>query len=521
LRREKLPTGWSDVELRTVVSTNGVLTDGDWVESKDQDPDGDVRLIQLADIGDGCFRNRSHRFLTKEKALALGCTFLKAGDILIARMPDPLGRACIFPLPGDEKYVTVVDVCIVRVPESTVSNRYLTYAINSLATRRKIEALESGTTRKRISGKNLTGVSIPLAPSREQQRIVAKIEELFSKLDKGVESLKLARTQLVVYRKALLKYALEGKLTADWRAAHGAELALSQQLISQLEVERRQRWEDSEQRKLNGERVERLTNRKSKYLAPVAAEVVDSQSLPDSWSLVSMDSLTCRITSGSRDWQQYYGSGAGTFIMAQNVRPGRFEMTFRQIVNPPADDSSCERSRVEQEDLLVTIVGANTGNVCRVPRPVEQYYVCQSVALMRPVFPKMSKFLEIYFNSSSGGQHHYDRYIYGAGRPHLSFDQLRMTPVVLPSIDEQEVIVKAVENQLSMVEQLESEIDTNLKKSEALRQSILQKAFAGELVAQDPNDEPAAALLDRIRAERQLTTTESESKRRKSKAAKA
>src|SRR5207237_2928811 len=92
---------------------DGIFIDGDWIESKDQDPSGEVRLIQLADVGDGVFRNRSSRVLTMEKAKELRCTFLQPGDVLVARMPDPLGRACIFPGVG-RPAVTAVDVCILR-----------------------------------------------------------------------------------------------------------------------------------------------------------------------------------------------------------------------------------------------------------------------------------------------------------------------------------------------------------------------------------------------------------------------
>jgi len=271
----ELPVGWAEVELKSLVPADGVLTDGDWVESKDQDPDGDVRLIQLADIGDGFFRNKSHRFLTSKRAVSLGCTFLKAGDILIARMPDPLGRACIFPLAGAEKYVTVVDVCIVRVSDLTVSNRYLTYAINSLAIRHKIEALESGTTRKRISGKNLAGVRIPLAPLKEQQRIVAKIEELFSELDKGIENLKLARAQLAVYRQALLKHAFEGRLTADWRAANADRLETGVQLHARI-------------------RLDRATT----YRSIPTDELKDLPGIPSEWVYASFGTFIETITAG-------------------------------------------------------------------------------------------------------------------------------------------------------------------------------------------------------------------------------
>jgi len=215
-----------------------------------------------------------------------------------------------------------------------------------------------------------------------------------------------------------------------------------------------------------------------------------------------MDQLTTRITSGSRDWSQYYNRGNGVFVMAQNVRPGKLDLAFRQAVDPPEGDSSCERSQIKAGDLLVTIVGANTGNVCRVPEELPRHYVCQSVALMRPVFPELSRFLEVYFNSEGGGQRQYKRYIYGAGRPHLSFEQLKTTAVLVPPLAEQTRIVAEVERRLSVIDELEMQVEADLKRAERLRQAILKRAFEGKLVPQDPTDEPASMLLERIRGER-------------------
>ena len=110
----EVPPGWVYAPIGDVVASDGIFNDGDWVETKDQNPKGSVRLIQLADIGDGSFLNKSSRFLTAAKAHELNCTFLTEGDLLVARMPEPLGRCCLFPLHGGEKYVTVVDVCVVR-----------------------------------------------------------------------------------------------------------------------------------------------------------------------------------------------------------------------------------------------------------------------------------------------------------------------------------------------------------------------------------------------------------------------
>ena len=188
--------------------------------------------------------------------------------------------------------------------------------------------------------------------------------------------------------------------------------------------------------------------------------------------------------------------------MAQNVRPGRLDLSFCQLVNPPKDDPSRIRSQVQPQDLLVTIVGANTGDVCRVPVELPEHFVCQSVALMRPVLPEISAFLDLYLNSQEHGVRQFKRYIYGAGRPHLRFDQLMITCMVVPPLAEQKRIVAEVERRLSLIDEIESQLESDLLRAERLRQSILKRAFEGKLVPQDPSDEPANALLGRIRADR-------------------
>jgi type I restriction enzyme S subunit len=153
---------------------DGLFTDGDWVESKDQDPAGGVRLIQLADIGDGVFRNRSARFLTSAKARELGCTFLEPGDVLVARMPEPLGRACIFPGVG-QPAVTAVDVCILRPNPARVRADWLVKAINSPDFREAMQQFVRGTTRQRISRKNLGTLHlvVPSLPEPGPRRSVS------------------------------------------------------------------------------------------------------------------------------------------------------------------------------------------------------------------------------------------------------------------------------------------------------------------------------------------------------------
>lgn len=166
------PKGWPKVELITLLEEAEVFVDGDWVESKDQDPEGEVRLVQLADVGDGRYLDKSARFLTKQAALRLRCTPLKVGDILVARMPDPLGRACIFP--GDRREaVTVVDVCIIRPAAGEPDPVWLMGCINAPGFRALIARQATGTTRERISRGNLAKLQI-ISPPIHLQREFAR-----------------------------------------------------------------------------------------------------------------------------------------------------------------------------------------------------------------------------------------------------------------------------------------------------------------------------------------------------------
>jgi type I restriction enzyme, S subunit len=175
------PAGRSDVvELATlgsILASAEVFTDGDWVESKDQDPKGDVRLIQLADVGVGTFIDKSDRSVTSTTAQRLHCTFLKPGDVLVARMPDPIGRACLFPR-LDQPCITVVDVCVIRPNPHEVDAAWLVHVLNAPASRHQVLAMASGTTRSRISRKNLEKIRIPLPSLPEQQRVADVLDRV-------------------------------------------------------------------------------------------------------------------------------------------------------------------------------------------------------------------------------------------------------------------------------------------------------------------------------------------------------
>ena len=348
---------------------------------------------------------------------------------------------------------------------SNIPNAYIKYFLDTV----DYHEFVSGTTRLKLNQAAMRRIPVPLAPRDERTRIVAEIDRQFSRHDEAVANLKRVKANLKRYKAAVLKAAVEGKLTEDWRKQH-ADVEPAGELLERILFERRAKWRG-----------------KGKYREPAKPDMSNLPPLPEKWKWASVDQLTSHITSGSRDWTRYYGRGIGSFILAQNVRLMRLDLSERQAVDPPKSDAETIRTRVSIGDILVTIVGAKTGEVCRIPIELVDHFVCQSVALLRPLMAASAKFMELYLASPENGQAQWKHYIYGQGRPHLSFDQLKMTAIALPPLAEQQQIVADVERRLSVIEELESVVEANLTRADRLQQSILRQAFSGRLLFNGAN----------------------------------
>ena len=522
-----LPEGWAGTTLEQLVPHDGLFTDGDWVESKDQDPHGEVRLIQLADVGDQTFNDKSARFLTLAKANELACSFLQQGDILVARMPDPLGRSCIFPLKGKEKFVTVVDVCIVRVDANQISNKFLSYWINSPYIRQEIDKLKSGSTRKRISRKNLSNVVFPIAPYLEQIRIVEKIEELFSELDKGVESLKTARQQLNVYRQSFLKNAVEGKLTEQWRKDNENHLSTVESVLETIkqraDARRHEQLKAWEAQVAKWESTGKLGTKPRKPPAPKPLPDINQDeldllpTLPSTWKYQRLADVA-QIGSGMSvsKGRKLENPVEVPYLRVANVQRGA--IVLDEIKTMPVEESKLGDLLLEKWDVLFN-EGGDRDKLGRgwvwesqIEKCITQNHVFRATTYLGG--EEHSKFISHWGNSH--GQAYFEQ---GAKQvvnlASINKTVLSMFPVPVPPLPEQKEIIQQLEVGMSSLELIEADIDQGLSRSEGLRQSILKQAFAGQLVPQDPNDESAAILLERIKKERE----ESEALAKKAKAA--
>ena len=232
------------------------------------------------------------------------------------------------------------------------------------------------------------------------------------------------------------------------------------------------------------------------------------------WCLTTLGSQLSFLTSGSRGWAKYYAPQGDKFIRAQNLKHDQLDLQNLVYVDLP-EKSEGMRTLVQIGDLLITITGANVTRTAFVASDIGTSYVSQHVALARPVQGSNTRFLYWYLVSEAAGRKQLTAHAYGAGKPGLNLENIRSVKILLPSPEEQSEIVSRLDAILSIERGVIAQINAEIARSDALRGTILRKAFTGDLVEQDPNDEPAAVLLKRIKAEKASQTPKRRTRKRK------
>jgi type I restriction enzyme S subunit len=181
--------------LLQAIGDGGIITDGDWIESRDQDPTGKIRLIQLADVGDGQFLNKSRKYVNAQTVERLHCTLLVPGDVLVARLPDPLGRACVFPNIS-QPAIAAVDVCIIRPNPNVLHPEWLASFLNSPKTRASIALEAQGATRARVPTGKLKQLKLQPPPIDSQKHFVERWVKANEFLNRAATSIRFQKTEL-------------------------------------------------------------------------------------------------------------------------------------------------------------------------------------------------------------------------------------------------------------------------------------------------------------------------------------
>ncbi|TBL88366.1 restriction endonuclease subunit S [Hafnia alvei] len=397
----ELPVGWEWVRLNDLAPMS--LFDGDWIESKDQDPQGNYRLIQLADIGVGEFKDKSERYINAETFSRLNCNQLSMGDILIARLPSPIGRACIYP--GlNQPAITVVDVAILR-PSINYKAEYLVNAINSNVFREQVESFGKGATRFRIATGHLKSLLIPVSPFNEQNRLVARVYELLSLCDqleqKSLTSLDAHQKLVETLLSTLTDSQNAEELAENWARISQhfdtlfttkASIDALKQTILQLAVMGKLVPQDPSDepasellKRIEQEKAQLVKEgkiKKQKPLPPVSDEEKPFE-LPQGWEWCRVSNIAMFTTSGSRDWAKYYSEKGALFVTMGNLSRGSYDLRMDNIryVSPPTEGEGL-RTRLEAFDLIISITG-DVGNLGLIPDGFGEAYINQHTCLLR------------------------------------------------------------------------------------------------------------------------------------------
>lgn len=366
----------------------------------------------------------------------------------------------------------------------------------------------AGTTFKEISGAAFGKLPFPVPPTNEQHRIVAKIEELFSELDKGIESLKTARAQLKIYRQALLKHAFEGKLTEQWRADNASKLETAEHLLACIKQAREARyhvqleeWKATVEQWETGGKHGKKAAKPRKFIAPADFTGLELERLAELpvgaiWVKVGIVFDVFVGATPSRKVKEYWGEGV-PWVSSGEVAFCEISETREHITLEGLNNTSTVVHPAGTVMLAMIGEGKTRGQAAILK--IDSAHN-QNTAAIRVSETDCSHRLFYFYLLY---QYEITRRL-GSGNNQKALNKERVSEMVFPlfSIGEQKELARMLDEKLSVMERIDVEILSSIAGSEALRQSILKKAFSGQLVPQDPNDEPAGVLLERIAAEK-------------------
>ena len=430
-----------------------------------------------------------------------------ANSILIA-IYGSIGKLGINTIPVS----TNQGICFTKNFPSKMNNKFLFYYLLSI--RNKLINLGKGGTQQNISQTVLNSVEFKFPSLNEQNRIVDKIETLFSEVDAGIANLTLAKRQLEQYRQSLLKHAFEGKLTAKWREKHGKALPLpsADELLEQIQTARQdyydQQMADWEQAVQDWEEQGKEGTKPRKPSKLEDIKVINktelSTILPSYWSEQYLESISIISGGLTKNASRKVLEEQVPYLRVANVHAN--ELRLDDISYIGIKESEKPRTLLQENDLLIVEGNGSIEHIGRVALWTGEIHPCyhQNHLIKARIFEVVEPKYILYFLLSATGRERIVKVASSTTGLHtLSLSKVSNLIIPLTSLAEQKQIIELLESKLSDSERLVDDIDTQLKKANLLKTSILHKAFQGKLVPQDPNDPPASELLAQIKAERE------------------
>ncbi len=473
-----------------------------------------INFIKIENVVNGKIDLKSiHQFISEEAHNSQQRSQLKEGDVLFS-IAGTIGETCLIKeevLPANTNQA----FAIINGFNSVLEADFLRKQFDSFVSR-KVKSLARGGAMNNVSLTNLKEMIISLPPLPIQRAIVSKIESLFSSLDSGIADLKKAQAQLKIYRQAVLKKAFEGELTKEWRAKQ-KDLPSAEALLEEIKIERERYYEEQVKDWKKAVGVWEDNGKEGKKPSKPRAmrevdkftldEIIDFAELPNGWKWVKFGNIFQVFVGStpSRKKNEYWENGTINWVSSGEVAFNTIIDTKEKITKEGLDNASTTVHPKGTVMLAMIGEGKTRGQAA-----ILEINAChnQNTAAIRVSeigFP--SKYLYHYLFFKYEGNRRL-----GSGNNQKALNQGRILEFDYPlcSKEEQNQIVKEIESRLSVCDKVEESITTSLVKAEALRQSILKKAFEGKLLSaeeiaacrKEKDYEAASVLLERIKTEK-------------------
>lgn len=383
---------------------------------------------------------------------------LAKGDLVFARTGATVGKSFLIQSEIPES-IFASYLIRVRVTKA-IDSRYLYYFFQSSDYWHQISDSSSGIGQPNVNGKKLAAITLPIAPLPEQRRIVARIEELFSRLDAGVAALRQAKAQLQRYRQSVLAAAVTGKLTQAWREQH-PDAEPAEELLVRILEQRRKQWSG-----------------KGKYNEAAHPEIL-SDGMPSSWEYVRLDLLAEAVDPNPKHRNPRYVENGFPFLStAQFARGPGFDLSTAKSV---AEETVLEQERrCAFSNRSIAFSRKGTIGKTRFVPSSHRFALLDSLCVINPSPEIDERYLNAALNSN-WVQMHINSRVRGVALKQISLGEVRGLPIPLPPLAEQHQIVADVEARTTAIDHLEAELDRQITRSNRLRQSTLAAAFSGAL----------------------------------------
>lgn len=506
----KIPDNWVYTEFGNIVE------EVEKIQPRDE-PEKEILYIDISSIDNSKFSIVAPKKYLGKEAPSRARQLVYTGDIVFSTVRTYLKNIAVVSeeLSGQ---IASTGFCVIR-PNDNIDKKLMFYLVQSSGFLTPLSKIQRGTSYPAVRDSDVFQREIPFPPKNEQIRIVSKLDELFTKLDAGMEELKNAKKQIKRYRQSVLKHAFNGNLTEKWREEHEYQLEPASDLLEKILKERREKWEVDYLAKLAAQGKKPKDDKwKKKYKEPIEPKIDISASLPTTWNTLSISQVTVDAKIGlDRPAAEQNKEFKGVpYIKMNNITlDGKVDLT--DIVYVEVTSNEVEKFNIQNDDILFNtrnsreLVGKTgiaknvqnsliyNNNIMRIR--TSQYFI-PDILVYQICSPLFKPILERAKKGTTNVAAVYAK-------------DLMPLPIIAMPLEEQEQIVSEIERHFSIADKAEQAIDQSLKQAERLRQSILKKAFEGHLVPQDPNDEPASDLLERIRAEKEKIKANKKTTRRK------